>query len=93
MAGNLYRIKGSDPADLGSEINGILQKISDRLDKIEGYRGSPEVWSKQVNKDDVVLENSGTGVVLKDGNTPPNYWRVTIDNAGALVQTNLGREY
>ena len=39
-------------------------------------------------KDDLIVNNDATGVVLKspDG----HYWRVTVDNTGALTTTDLG---
>jgi hypothetical protein len=89
----LYKIRGSDNEDVRVESNRIFAIISDRLDKIEGYRGEPKVWNRQVFTNDAVVDGGGKGVVLKDDGSPANYWRVTIDSAGTLVQTSLGREY
>ena len=38
--------------------------------------------------DDIIIDNSNSGIVLKspDG----HYWRVQVTNAGALTQTDLG---
>jgi hypothetical protein len=90
-----YKVIGSDPADIRVEINRLLESISNRLDQIEGYRGEPKVWNRQVSVGDLVVdgESNGNGVVLKDESDPPNYWRVTIDSTGTLSQTNLGREF
>lgn len=30
------------------------------------------------------------GIVLKDTRAPPHYWRVTINNSGTLVSTDIG---
>ena len=90
---SLYKVGGSDPDDLRVEINRQLENISNRLDKIEGYRGEPEVWSRQINKEDVVVDNEARGVVLKDDGDPAQYWRVSIDSTGTLSQVSLGREY
>lgn len=89
----LYKIVGSDPEDIRVEVNRLMELISNRLDKIEGYRGEPEVFSRQVNKSDLVLDGSGVGVVLRDNANPPGYWRISVDNTGTLIQTSLGREY
>jgi len=89
----LYKVVGSDPEDLRVEVNRLMEQISNRLDRIEGYRGEPEVWNRQVNKDDLVIDGTGVGVVLKDDGDPPQYWRVSIDNTGTLIQTSLGREF
>lgn len=40
--------------------------------------------------DDVVIDMATSGLVLKDTQGTPHYWRVTIDNTGALVTTDLG---
>ena len=39
---------------------------------------------------DVVINNSAKGVVLKDTQGTPHYWRVTVNNVGGLVTTDLG---
>jgi hypothetical protein len=92
---SLYKVTGSDPEDLRIEINRLLENITNRLDQIEGYRGEPKVWNRQVSVGDLVVdgESNGNGVVLKDESDPPQYWRVTIDSTGTLSQTNLGREF
>lgn len=38
--------------------------------------------------DDVVVNSTSTGVVLKDTNG--HYWRLSVSTAGALVTTDLG---
>ena len=32
----------------------------------------------------------GGGLILKDSAVPPHFWRVTVDNTGSLVTTDLG---
>ena len=89
----LYKVVGSDPADLRVEVNRLFELISNRLDKIEGFRGEPEVFNRQVNKDDLVIDGSGKGIVLKDDGDPPQYWRIKVDSYGSISQQNLGRGY
>lgn len=89
----LYKVRGSDPADLVVESNRIFELISDRLDKIEGYRGEPKVWNREVHTDDIIIEVTGKGVVLKDFGNPSRYWRIGITASGTMTQTLLGREY
>lgn len=50
-----------------------------------------QAWatSFQVTGDHTFLD-AAKGVVLKDTQATPHYWRVTVDNAGALVTTDLG---
>lgn len=40
--------------------------------------------------DDVIIDLATKGLVLKDTQGPAHYWRVTIDNTGALITTDLG---
>lgn len=40
--------------------------------------------------DDVVIDLATSGLVLKDTQGTPHYWRVTISTTGALVTTDLG---
>jgi len=40
--------------------------------------------------DDVVIDLATKGLVLKDTQGTPHYWRVTISTLGALTTTDLG---
>lgn len=40
--------------------------------------------------DDLIVDNTVKGLVLKDPAGSPHYWRITITAAGALVITDLG---
>ena len=40
--------------------------------------------------DDLVVDSATKGLVLKDTQGTPHYWRITIDNTGSLVITDLG---
>ena len=88
-----YRIRSTDPTDLLFECNRVFELLSDRLDKIEGYRGEPALYARQTTGFDIVHTSNTRGVVFTDDANPPNYWRVTINSAGTLLQTNLGRSY
>lgn len=58
-------------------------------------------WLKSIRKflnypileNDIVFTNSSKGIILKDTQATPHYWRVTIDNTGNLVTTDLGTSY
>lgn len=89
----LYKIRSTDPQDLMYECNRVFELLSDRLDQIEGLRGSPVLYDRQLTAHDIVHVSANRGVVLTDTATPPHYWRVTIDNTGSLVYTDLGRSY
>lgn len=89
---NIRTITG-DLGDVVLECNRVFGLIADRLDKIEGYRGSPELHNDMTTNSDVIVVDKNKGLVLKDDGNPPNYWRVTIDSTGTLQQTSLGRTY
>ncbi len=38
----------------------------------------------------VIIDAATTGVVFKDTQGTPHYWRLTVDNTGSLVTTDLG---
>jgi hypothetical protein len=38
----------------------------------------------------IVIDTATTGVVFKDTQATPHYWRLTVDNTGTLVTTDLG---
>ena len=40
--------------------------------------------------DDLVVDDATQGLVLKDTQGTPHYWRITVDNTGTLVITDLG---
>lgn len=40
--------------------------------------------------DDVIIDLATKGLVLKDTQATPHYWRITISNVGALVISDLG---
>lgn len=42
------------------------------------------------SSDDLIVNTATKGLVLKDTQGTPHYWRVTVSNAGALVITDLG---
>lgn len=39
---------------------------------------------------DIVVESSSKGLILKDTQSTPHYWRITISNAGVLTTTDVG---
>jgi hypothetical protein len=42
---------------------------------------------------DLVIDQATRGLVLKDTQGTPHYWRVTVDNSGTLVTADLGTSY
>lgn len=40
--------------------------------------------------DDLIVDDATKGLVLKDTQGTPHYWRITVDNTGVLVISDLG---
>ncbi|MGL4630836.1 MAG: hypothetical protein ACRCVT_06485 [Leadbetterella sp.] len=40
--------------------------------------------------DDIIVDTTNKGLVLKDSQSTPHYWRITISNTGVLTTTDLG---
>jgi hypothetical protein len=71
---------------VNSTIDGITwTTISGTPTTMSGY-GIEEVDIEG----DVIVDDATKGLVLKDTQGTPHYWRVTIDNTGTLVITDLG---
>jgi len=92
---SVYKIRTTDEDVLSmiQECNRVFALLSDRLDKMEGYRGTPEFRNSVLMNADVIVTQSSNGIVLRDDGNPASYWRVTIDSTGSLVYTNIGRDY
>lgn len=60
---------------------------------ISGYAGlnaSSRITKGADTTDDLIIDLATKGLVLKDTQGTPHYWRITINNAGALVISDLG---
>ena len=88
-----YTIQSDDPQDLIRELDRILALISDRLDRLEGFRGMPQIKNSLITNGDLVNINPNTGLVLNDNGNPPTFWRITIDSNGTVYRTQIGRTY
>jgi hypothetical protein len=57
-----------------------------------GYAGltSSRITKGAITTDDLIVDNAAKGLVLKDTQGTPHYWRVTVDNTGTLVISDLG---
>lgn len=68
------------------------QKESEK-DAVSGYAGlnSSSRTTKGVDTtDDLIVDDATNGLVLKDTQGSPHYWRVTVNTSGVLVITDLG---
>ena len=70
--------------ELATAINQIIDAINGTESTTGGNR-----WRGGIDTaDDIIIDDSDAGLVLKspDG----DYWRIQVTNAGALTITNLG---
>jgi len=78
----LYKIRSLDLGDVIVECNRIFELLADRLDRIEGLRGSPRLYDKQQTDFDTIYSGINSGPVVRDQGNPPRYWRIGVDTAG-----------
>jgi hypothetical protein len=67
--------------ELATAVNGLIDSVNGDGDSTR-WRGGIDTT------DDVIIDDSDSGLVLKD--TDGVYWRVQISTAGALTTTSLG---
>jgi hypothetical protein len=48
--------------------------------------------NKFTTTNDIVVDLGTKGLVLKDTQATPHYWRVTVDNTGTISTTDIGTE-
>ena len=74
--------------ELATTVNALILAYTGN-DSTGGGGSGNNRWGSGVDTtDDIIIDDSDSGLVLRspDG----DYWRVQIDNTGALVTTNLG---
>jgi hypothetical protein len=89
---------GSNLTDLATRAHNNLQSIQGgaagefyHLDLAEHTEATATRSSRGVDTtDDLIVDDATQGLVLKDTQGTPHYWRITIDNTGTLVITDLG---
>jgi hypothetical protein len=63
MSKETYRLSATDLESLVSQLNFYFQSIADRLDALEGFRGSAKVKAglriEDVNDDDALIHQFG----------------------------------
>jgi len=70
----------------------VYQKESDK-DSASGYAGlnaSSRTTKGVLTTDDVIVDLATKGLVLKDTQGTPHYWRVTVETDGTLTTSDLG---
>lgn len=78
--------------DLVDLTVGTYQAVSQKnqANGYAGLNGASRTTKGVDTTDDVVIDLATKGLVLKDTQATPRYWRVTINNTGSLVTTDLG---
>jgi len=99
--GNLHDHAGGDGAQIDhaglynlttGDPHTQYQQESEK-DSANGYAGlnsSSRITKGADTTDDLIIDIATKGLVLKDTQATPHYWRVTISNAGAIVTADLG---
>ena len=72
-----------------NSLTGLFDLIEDRNTLGLATTDSPVFVGVDLT-DDVVIDLATRGLVLKDTQGTPHYWRLTVDNAGAIVTSDLG---
>ena len=85
-----YKVRSSDPEALVHEVDRVFKLLAERLDKMEGFHGTPTFYNSIKTEFDINAVGTSRGLVLKDDGNPANFWRVTVNSAGNLVRTKLG---
>lgn len=73
----LLEIKNSAYIDIARLYNAV-QILAQQIDKVLTL------------SDDVRVDNGAGGLILKDNQATPHYWRVKISNVGVLTTTDIG---
>lgn len=72
------------PLDTPASLRAFLYDLIRRLSLVFAAKTNRD------SLDDLVFDDATKGVVLKDTQSPAHYWRVTVDNTGTLVVSDLG---
>ena len=89
------------PPDVKTTANVVVQdsteappyQLTAEKDAASGYAGlnaASRTTKGVLTTDDLIVNLATKGLVLKDTQATPHFWRVTISNLGALVITDLG---
>ena len=74
--------------ELATTVNALILAYTGN-DSTGGSGAGGNRWGSGVDTtDDVIIDDSDSGLVLKD--TDGVYWRFQVNTSGALVTTNLG---
>lgn len=92
---HLTATQATDLTDAGDTTLHYHSRHEDSANKnaANGYAGlnaSSRTTKGVDTTDDIIIDLATKGLVLKDTQGTPHYWRVTISTLGALTTTDLG---
>jgi len=77
-----YQVVGNSLPELVLNLNLLLQRMADRIDKIEGIRGTPEMFA--------TLDMNGNAIANEDINESPTFESITLSaNLTVLGTTDV----
>lgn len=59
-----YQATGNTIEEIRNSLNFVLQRIGDRLDKLEGIRGKPNLSTKDIDVEGNVTVNDSDGQTI-----------------------------
>ena len=84
--GKIHFVTGSDKVGQDPPTQRMVIMSNGNIG-IGNFLSSPPKSKLEVQNGDVYIDNSSKGIILKSPNG--NCWRVTIDNAGNFIRTNI----
>lgn len=95
---NNINFAGSNLTDLATRAHNNLQSVQGgsagefyHLTSAQHSEATSPRSSRGVDTtDDLIVDDATQGLVLKDTQGTPHYWRITVNNTGTLVITDLG---
>lgn len=76
-------------------LNPNVDRTNAVYEDIKDLYNAVQILALQIDKvitlsDDVRVNNADGGLILKDHQGTPHYWRVTVSNVGVLIVTDIG---
>lgn len=72
---------------------GAVTQLGGKVDAASGIAGlnaASRITKGVLTTDDVIVNAPTKGLVLKDTQATPHYWRVTVSTLGVLVVSDIG---
>lgn len=89
-SGEYYHLTSAEKTAVGTISDKEATANKNTANGYAGLNASSRVTKGTDTTDDLIIDLATKGLVLKDTQGTPHYWRLTISNVGALVTTDLG---